>query len=109
MELVIEGVITRVCKPYEHESGFRKCSVHVTVKDGEYSQVMPLDFLKGDVDEALGLQEGTTIKARCNIRGKEWKKDETQEPIVFLSLIPWKYEILEGEAAKSVEEPKKEW
>jgi len=109
MELIIEGVITRVCKPYEHESGFRKCSVHVTVQDGEYSQVMPLDFLKGDVDEALGLKEGTTIKARCNVRGKEWQKDETQDPIVFLSLIPWKYKIIEGEAAKSVEQPKKGW
>lgn len=98
MELIIEGVITRVCKPMEFESGFRKCTIHVTVEDGKYPQIMPLEFLKDDVDEVMALEVGKTIKARCNVRGKEWQKDETQEPRVFLSLVPWKYEIIEGAA-----------
>lgn len=109
MELVIEGVIKRVCKPMEFDSGFRKCSVHVTVEDGEYSQIMALEFLKDDVDEAVALPVGKTIKARCNVRGKEWQKDETQEPKVFLSLIPWKYEIIDGEVAKGAEDIRKGW
>lgn len=109
MELVIEGVIKRVCKPVEKDSGFRKCDVHVTVVDGEYSQIIPLTFLKKDVDEALSLPEGKTIKARCNVRGNEWQRDSDLEPIAFLSLIPWKYEIIEGEVAKGAEEIRKGW
>ena len=53
MELIIEGVIKRVCKPMEFESGFRKCEVHVEIQDGKYPQTLALEFLKDDVDEAV--------------------------------------------------------
>jgi len=98
MELIIEGVIKRVCKPMEWESGFRKCEVHVEVQDGKFPQILSLEFLKDDVDEAVALPEGKTIKARCNVRGSEWQKDETSPLIVFMSLVPWKYEIVEAGA-----------
>ena len=98
MELIIEGVIKRVCKPMEWESGFRKCEVHVEVQDGKFPQTLALEFLKDDVDEAVALPEGKTIKARCNVRGSEWQKDEASPLIVFMSLVPWKYEIIEGAA-----------
>ena len=98
MELIIEGVIKRVCKPMEWESGFRKCEVHVEVQDGKFPQTLSLEFLKDDVDEAVALPEGKTIKARCNVRGSEWQKDETSPLIVFMSLVPWKYEIVEAGA-----------
>lgn len=94
MELIIEGVIKRVCKPMEFESGFRKCEVHVEVQDGKYPQTLALEFLKDDVDEAVALPEGKTIKARCNVRGSEWQKDDTQPMRVFMSLVPWKYEVV---------------
>lgn len=95
MELIIEGVIKRVCKPMEFESGFRKCEVHVEIQDGKYPQTLALEFLKDDVDEAVALPEGKTIKARCNVRGSEWQKDDTQPMRVFMSLVPWKYDIVE--------------
>jgi hypothetical protein len=98
MELIIEGVIKRVCKPMEFESGFRKCEVHVEVQDGKYPQTLSLEFLKDDVDEAVALPQGKTIKARCNVRGSEWQKDDTQPMRVFMSLVPWKYEIVESGA-----------
>ena len=94
MELIIEGVIKRVCKPMEFDSGFRKCEVHVEVQDGKYPQTLALEFLKDDVDEAVALPEGKTIKARCNVRGSEWQKDDTQPMRVFMSLVPWKYEVV---------------
>jgi len=109
MELVIEGVIKRVCKPMEFESGFRKCEVHVEIADGKYPQTLSLEFIKDDVDEAVALPEGKTIKARCNVRGSEWQKDDTQPMRVFMSLVPWKYEIIEGEVAKGAEEIRKGW
>ena len=99
MELIIEGVIKRVCKPMEFKSGFRKCEVHVEIQDGKYPQTLALEFLKDDVDEAVALPEGKTIKARCNVRGSEWQKDDTQPMRVFMSLVPWKYEIVEGDPA----------
>ena len=100
MELIIEGVIHRICKPIEFDSGFRKCEVHIVVEDGQYPQTIPVEFLKDDVDEALGLTVGAQIKARCNVRGKEWKKESTGEVKAFLSLVPWKYEILEPKSIR---------
>lgn len=92
MELIIEGEIHRICKPFEHESGFRKCEVHIKITEGEYTQIVPIEFLKDDVDEALGLIVGSKIKARCNVRGKEWTSATTGEVKAFLSLVPYTYE-----------------
>lgn len=100
MQLIIEGVIARVCKPQEFPSGFRKCEVHITVEDGQYPQTLALEFLKDDVDEALGLTVGAQIKARCNVRGREWKNEETGEFRAFMSLVPWKYELPEPKSVK---------
>jgi hypothetical protein len=100
MELIIEGVISRICKPQEFASGFRKCEVHVTVQDGQYPQTMALEFIKDDVDEALGLTVGAQIKARCNVRGREWKNETTGEYRAFMSLVPWKYELPEPKSIK---------
>ena len=90
--MIIEGVIHRICKPIEFDSGFRKCEVHIVVEDGQYPQTIPVEFLKDDVDEALGLTVGAYMKMRCNVRGKEWKNETTGEVKAFLSLVPWKYE-----------------
>ena len=76
-----------------------KCEVHVEVQDGKYPQTLALEFLKDDVDEAVALPEGKTIKARCNVRGSEWQKDDTQPMRVFMSLVPWKYEVVQGDPA----------
>lgn len=109
MELIIEGVIHRICKPIEFDSGFRKCEVHIVVEDGQYPQTIPVEFVKDDVDEALGLTVGAQIKARCNVRGKEWKKESTGEVKAFLSLVLWKYEILEPKSIREtvIEDSKK--
>ncbi len=103
------GVIHRICKPIEFDSGFGKCGVHSVVADGQYPQTIPVEFLKDDVDEALGLTVGAQIKARCNVRGKEWKKESTGEVKAFLSLVPWKYEIVEPKSIREtvIEDSKK--
>jgi hypothetical protein len=100
MELIIEGVIHRICKPIEFDSGFRKCDVHIQVEDGKYPQIIPIEFLKDDVDEVMALTVGWGIKARCNVRGREWTNDTTGEVKAFLSLVPWKYELLEPKSIR---------
>ena len=100
MELIIEGVIHRICKPIEFDSGFRKCEVHIQVEEGKYPQIVPIEFLKDDVDEVMGLTVGSGIKARCNVRGKEWTKESTGEVKAFLSLVPWKYELLDPKSIR---------
>jgi len=100
MELIIEGVIHRICKPIEFDSGFRKCEVHILVEDGKYPQTIPVEFLKDDVDEVMSLTVGSGVKMRCNVRGKEWKKESTGEVRAFLSLVPWKYEVLDPKSIR---------
>jgi len=58
-----------------------------------------VEFRKSEVEEAVELAEGKKIKARCNVRGSEGQKDDTQPVRVFMSRVPWKYEIIEGEPA----------
>ena len=92
MELIIEGQVHRICKLFEHESGFRKCEVHVKVTDGEYSEIIPVEFTKELTDEAVGLTVGADIKARCNVRGREWMS-KTGEHKAFMSLRVWTYDL----------------
>ena len=93
MELTIEGVVRRINQPQEFASGFRKCEVHIEVPDGEYSDILPVEFIKDMADEALSLTPGERLKLRCNVRGREWDGGEKGWR-AFLSLTVWKYEIL---------------
>ena len=83
--------------------------MHVTVQDGQYPQTVALEFLKDDVYEALGLTVGAEIKARCNVRGREWKNETTGEYRAFMSLVPWKYELPDPKSIreKVIEDSKK--
>ena len=93
MELIFEGVVRRINQPQEFASGFRKCEVHIEVPDGEYSDILPVEFIKDMADEALSLTPGERLKLRCNIRGREWDGGEKGYR-AFLSLTVWKYELL---------------
>ena len=93
MELIFEGVVRRINQPQEFASGFRKCEVHIEVPDGEYSDILPVEFIKDMADEALGLTPGERLKLRCNVRGREWDGGEKGWR-AFLSLTVWKYELL---------------
>ena len=94
MELIIEGVIKRVNAPQDWPSGFRKCTIHVETTGDKYSEVIPIDFVKDDVDEAIQLAPGQKIKCNCNVKGKEWRREESDPYTVFLSLSMWKYEVI---------------
>lgn len=108
MELTIEGEVHRICKPFEHENGFRKCEVHIKITDGEYSEIIPVEFLKDMTDEAMTLTVGETIKAKCNIRGREWKSPAGDHR-AFLSLNVWTYEVPKPKSIKEqvIEKSKK--
>lgn len=103
MELKIEGVIKRILKPQEFDSGFRKCEMHIETTGDKYPQIIPLEFLKDMVDEAVGLEPGQTIKANCNVGGREWRKTEADTWRAFLSLSVWKYEIIESSIKEQVQ------
>ena len=108
MELTIEGVVRRVLQPQEFASGFRKCEVHIEVRNGEYSDVMPVKFLKDMADEAGTLIIGQQVRMRCNVRGREWDGGEKGWR-VFMSLAVRKYEILEPKSIREtvIEDSKK--
>jgi hypothetical protein len=102
MELIIKGVIKRITAPQEWPSGFKKCTIHVETTGDKYPEVIPIDFVKDDVDEALTLAPGQKIKCNCNVKGKEWRREETDPYTVFLSLSMWKYEVIEESIKEQV-------
>ena len=102
MELTIEGVIKRINAPQEFQSGFRKCEVHIETTGGKYSETLAVEFLKDDVDEAATLAPGQKVKMRCNVKGREWRREETDPFKVFMSLAMWKYEVIEESIKEQV-------
>jgi len=94
MELIIEGVIKRVNAPQEFPSGFRKCEIHIETTGDQYPETLAVEFLKDDVDEAIQLAPGQKVKMRCNVKGREWRREDTDPFKVFMSLSMWKYEVI---------------
>ena len=108
-----EGVIKRVNKPMEFASGFRKCEIHLEVKDGQYTQIVPLEFLKDMVDEAISLHPGQKMQVEYKIQTREWQKttDEDGNPLpepgplkIFCSFVVRNYSI-EEETKKETQQP----
>jgi hypothetical protein len=91
--------------------------VHIEVQDGEYSEIVPVEFLKDLTDEALSLTVGAPIKARCNVRGREWEKKVDKlgnplphpETVIFVSFPVWKYELPDPKSIREtvIEDSKK--
>tara|TARA_R100000654_G_scaffold31248_1_gene56126 strand:+ start:9618 stop:9980 length:363 start_codon:yes stop_codon:yes gene_type:complete len=103
MDWIIEGEVHRICKPFEHESGFRRCAVHVKITDGKYSQIIPLEFLQDMTDEAMTLTIGSHIKAHCNLRGREYINKQGDHA-AFMNLQVWNYDIEEKTIKQKVME-----
>lgn len=54
------------------DSGFKKQVVVLTVKDGNYEQHIPIEFLKDATDLLNEFEPGQQCEIDINLRGSEW-------------------------------------
>ena len=93
MNVEIKGaVVTKLNELFESESGFKKQRIQVKT-EGEYSQVLELEFINDKVELLDLVNEGCKIEAKANLRGRTWTNPNGKE-LVFMSLAVWSLKVL---------------
>lgn len=91
--IIVTGEVVRVLEvKLTGENNFKTRSVHVKT-EGQYPQVLDIQFTQGNVSLLDGLRIGQKVKITLNLKGREWTNKEGVVS-VFNTLQGWKIEKL---------------
>jgi hypothetical protein len=68
----VQGTIKRVNAEQVVSDKFRKRTAHIEVKEGEYSQVLEIQFTQDKCDLLNTVAVGQAVSIDINLRGREW-------------------------------------
>lgn len=80
----------QIGKPIQISENFKKAEVIVKTVE-EYPNYYKIEFINGNTELLVQLDEKDNVKIHCNLRGRLYTKD-TGESEVFMSLVGWKVE-----------------
>lgn len=87
----ITGTIKHVFDTEQVNDKFKKRTVVLTTKDGQYEQHIPIEFVQDNVDKLNDVGEGQEATIHINLRGREWNDK------YFVNVQGWKIEVTETE------------
>lgn len=87
----ITGTIKHVFDTEQISDKFKKRTVVLTTKDGEYEQHIPVEFVQDNTDKLNDVGEGQEATIHINLRGREWNGK------YFVNVQGWKIEVAETE------------
>lgn len=88
--IVVTGAVVRVLETKTTGTNdFKSRAVHVKT-EGQYPQVLDIQFNQGNVDLLNGVANGQRVNITINLKGREYIKED--KPQVFNSLVGWKIE-----------------
>lgn len=90
----ITGTIKHVFDTEQVNDKFRKRTVVLTTKDGQYEQHIPIEFVQDNVDKLNDVGEGQEATIHINLRGREWNDK------YFVNVQGWKIEVTESETSE---------
>jgi len=94
MKIDFTGDVVRVCPTKTLNNGNELVEVHLSYMDGEYEQVIPVQFWGDKVVEAKALNQGDTIQVLAFMGGREWDPQDGRPVMAFLSLKAYKMRTL---------------
>jgi hypothetical protein len=97
----VQGTIKRVNAEQVVSDKFRKRTAHIEVKDGEYSQVLEIQFTQDKCDLLNTVAVGQLVTVDINLRGREWTGNDGVLK-VFNTLEGWR---VTSEAAPTTAAP----
>lgn len=82
----LKGTIKLIQDKVTFDSGFTKQILVLTVKDGQYEEHLPIEFLKDATELLNDFAPGQDCEIDINLKGREW------EGKYFGSIQGWKIE-----------------
>lgn len=89
--LQIKGTVTVVTEVYQ-KGNFKKRSL-ILRTDGEYSQVLEVEFVNAKEELLDLISVGDKVNVSVNLRGREWVNPEGVAKY-FMSLAGWKIDVI---------------
>lgn len=97
----LQGTIKLILEPLAFESGFTKQELILTIKDGEYSNDIKIEFLKDKTSLLLNFKVGDNVDVAVNLRGKEYNGT------YYNNIVGWRIAVNNSNAPENVPEPSK--
>lgn len=89
--LQLSGTLYRKFDTQQINEKMTKRDFVVETDDSQYPQLVKFELINDKCSIIDSYSEGTKVTVKFNIRGREWKKDETQTTY-FVSLNAWRIE-----------------
>jgi hypothetical protein len=90
----MKGTIKRIEPIVEVSDKFKKRELHLSVMDGQYEQIINIEFHQDNCAKLDNFGAGQEVEVDFNIRGREWQKDDKSPIRVFNTLAGWKIEAV---------------
>ena len=87
----VSGIIHALPEAVQVTEKMRKQNLVIRT-EGQYPEVIAVEFLNDKIDLLHGLAEGQKVDVSVNVRGREWSGR------YFVSLAGWKVEQVGGQA-----------
>ena len=93
----IKGTLYAIGVTQQITEKFRKREFVIEEKSNpSYPELIKFEAQNDKVDLLDKFMEGEEIDVHFNIRGKEWRKTELDEPKYFVTLVAWKIDNVSG-------------
>lgn len=87
----IRGNIYQIEKEKVYSETFKKREF-VIKDDSKYPQLIKLELQNANCDKLDNYKIGEPVTVEFDLRGKEWRNQNTNEIVFFNSLVAWKIE-----------------
>ena len=86
------------------QKGFRKRTVVLEQKSGNFTNYIPLEFLRDNCDAADDLSVGDEVEIAYQLGGRKWQRDPGSEVKYFLSAEAISFKKLTGGKSSTKDE-----
>ena len=100
MSLSLKGTIKQILSEQSYSPKFKKQSIHLTTKNGNYDTTVEVDFVNNQIGLLAGYMPGEEVEVQINIKGNQSKKDANK---IFNSVTGWKIERTGDELTNAIQ------
>lgn len=79
------------------QKGFRKRLVVLEQDEGQFTNYIPIDFLRDDCDTVDKMSVGNDVEIAYRLSGRKWQRDPNSEVKFFLNAEAVGFQILGGD------------
>lgn len=86
------------------QKGFRKRLVVLEQNEGNFTNYVPIDFVRDDCDSVDKMKVGDTVDVAYKLSGRKWQRDPSSEVKFFLNAEAVGFQVVGGDDAPAFDD-----